>query len=157
MIENFRIWIYISLMIEVFGGLFLLSHMLPLRNIKHRRSFTVCYFLCYSALLSAQDYWSVASKANAYPVFLAMHILLMFLYSVIFCEGKFVFKIFLPLVYVSIVTLSGFPVNLLHQFFPEVISGALNWPAALSCLPLLCFYCTLSWIRRLPIRFLITS
>lgn len=35
MIENFRIWIYISLMIEVFGGLFLLSHMLPLRNIKH--------------------------------------------------------------------------------------------------------------------------
>ena len=62
MIENFRIWIYISLMIEVFGGLFL--------------------------------------------------------YSVIFCEGKFVFKIFLPLVYVSIVTLSGFPVNLLHQFFP---------------------------------------
>ncbi len=118
MIENFRIWIYISLMIEVFGGLFLLSHMLPLRNIKHRRSFTVCYFLCYSALLSAQDYWSVASKANAYPVFLAMHILLMFLYSVIFCEGKFVFKIFLPLVYVSIVTLSGFPVNLLHQFFP---------------------------------------
>lgn len=130
MIENIRIWIYISLMTEVFLGLFLLSHMLPLRNLKHRRVFIACYFLCYCVLLSAQDYWSVASHINTYPVFLAMHVFLMFLFAVIFCGGKLIFKIFLPLVYVSMVTLSGFPVNLLYPFLP--IGSSWNFKLATS-------------------------
>ena len=116
MMQNIRIWIYLSLTVEVFLALFLLSRMFPLRNIRYRRGLIAGYFIGYSAILFIQDYWSVASHANAYPVFLSLNIFLMFLFAVIFCEGKIVFKIFLPLVYVSMVTLSGFPVNLIHSF-----------------------------------------
>lgn len=116
MMGHFRIFIDFTLMAEVFLALFLLSRLFPLRKLSHRRGLMAGYFAGYWAFLAAQDYWAVLTGKNAYPVFLATHVLMMFFYALIFCEGKLVFKVYLPFVYVSMVTLSGFPVSLLQPF-----------------------------------------
>ena len=116
MMGHFRIFIDFTLMAEVFLALFLLSRLFPLRKLSHRRGLMAGYFAGYWAFLAAQDYWAVLTGKNAYPVFLATHVLMMFFYALIFCEGKLVFKVYLPFVHVSMVTLSGFPVSLLQPF-----------------------------------------
>lgn len=109
---------HIALVIEVFLGLFLLTHVFRPKIFPHRKVLAVGYFLVYASIMIHQDIWKTSHSADIYPLFLLLHIVLLFLFALIFCEGNFIFKLFLPLVFVSIITLSGSPVILLQQCLP---------------------------------------
>ncbi len=109
---------YISLALEAFLGLFLLTHLFSPKPVFCRRIFITAYFAVYVFLMIFQDIWGDAHASDIYPVFLLLHIFLLFLFGLIFCEGKLVFKLFLPLMYVSVITLSASPAMLLQKFLP---------------------------------------
>lgn len=111
--------------LEAFFGLFLLTHIFQLKPLLHRKIFIVIYYAAYSCLMIWQDMWGNRHSVDIYPFFLLLHVVLLFLFGLIFCEGKLIFKFFLPLVFVSLITLSGSPVIILLQFShyaPEFIA-----------------------------------
>lgn len=111
---------HLTLALESFLGLFLLMHIFRLKPLSHRRTFTVIYYAIYVFIMIYQDMWGNSRSVDLYPLFLLLHIVLLFVFGLIFCEGKFIFKLFLPLVFVSVITLSGSPVMLLQQLLPPL-------------------------------------
>lgn len=102
-----------TLVLEVFLGIFLLSHVFSLKKIRFCRTLIGSYCLLYASVMLIQQHWITTLVADTYPVYVCLHIFIMFLFELLFCDGKIIFKIFLPLVYVSMITLSGFPLVLL--------------------------------------------
>lgn len=117
---------HITLALEAFLGIFLLTHIFQLKPFLHRRIFTAIYAVVYALLMIGQDMWGNSHSADIYPFFLLFHIFLLFLFALIFCEGKLIFKFFLPLVYVSVITLSGSPVIILQQYL-HITSGTISF------------------------------
>ncbi len=115
---------YLSLALEILLGFFLLNHMFEKKEIPHRRGFICIYFILYASVMISQDIWSHLHGTDMYFLFLLLHISFMFLYALIFCAGKFIFKVFLTLIYVSFVTLANSPVMLLREtFYSFIIFG----------------------------------
>lgn len=113
---------YFTLTLEVFLGLFLLSHMFPLRKRRFFRGFAILYFVLDTAVMLLQNYWLPRFFSDTYAFYLSLHIFMLFLYTLIFCVGKLIFKIFLPLVFVSMITLAGFPARFIpvpFSFFSD--------------------------------------
>lgn len=112
---------HITLALEIFLGLFVLAHIFLLKPILHRRSFIVFYYAVYVLIMIGQDIWAKSRSVDIYPFFLLLHIFLLCLFGLIFCEGNLIFKFFLPLIYVSVITLSGSPVMILRQFLNHFV------------------------------------
>lgn len=107
---------YVTLAMECFLGIFLLTHVFRPKDILHRRLFIGGYGILYVLVMICQDVWGNKYSVDSYPVFLLLHIFFLFLFGLIFCRGIFIFKLFFPLVFVSVITLSSSPVMLLQQF-----------------------------------------
>ncbi len=107
--DTFQSIICITLIIEAFLALFLLSHMLLPKPMRFRGPLIGCYFIVYSLCLILQDIF-----ADSFLLYIVTHIFMMFFYACIFGTGKIIFKLFLPLIFVSLITLSGFPVSIFH-------------------------------------------
>lgn len=108
---------HLSLTLEVLLGLFVLNHMFEKKEIPYRRVFMCIYFTLYVSVMIFQDIWSRLYDTNMYFLFLLLHIFFLFFYTLIFCKGQLIFKVFLTLIYVSFVTLSNSPVMLWQQIF----------------------------------------
>lgn len=125
-----------SLALDIFLGLFLLTHVFSQKTLPYHRIFAAAYYVVYVLIMVYQDIWSNSQSVDIYPIFLLLHIFLLFLFGLIFCEGKLIFKLFLPLIFVSAITLSGSPVMLLQQClaFTAGIPPIGNWLQACSSL-----------------------
>lgn len=111
----------ISLFLEVFLGLFLFSRMFLPRQLSRRFFWISAYFILYFGLILTEEYWITTWVEDAYPVYLVMHSSLLMIYGFLFCKGKAIFKVFLSLTYVSLITMSQTPgmllwINLLRPF-----------------------------------------
>ncbi|MEY8390385.1 GHKL domain-containing protein [Lachnospiraceae bacterium 45-W7] len=118
--------IYLSLALEALLGLFLLNYMFEKKEFPLRRVFHIVYFTLYISAMIFQDIWSHLHNTDIYFLFLLLHIFFLFSYALIFCRGKFIFKVFLSLIFVSFITLDSSPVMLLRETFhiPIFLGGA---------------------------------
>lgn len=103
-----------SLILEVFLGLFVLSRIMGFKQLPFRSPLLFGYFILYAFLLLGEEYWVTTFVKDAYPIYLLLHSVLLILYSVLFCEGRSVFGVFLPLTFVSFLTLHRFPSGLIR-------------------------------------------
>lgn len=138
---------HITLALEVFLGLFLLTHVFRLKLLLHRKIFIAIYYAAYTLLMIGQDMWGNSRSVDIYPFFLLLHIFLLFLFALIFCEGKLIFKFFLPLIFVSFITLSGSPVIILQQYLHTASNMLLFGTSFRICSSLILILITLFLIR----------
>ena len=121
----------LSLFLEVFLGLFLFSHMFLPRRLSRRFFWISAYFILYFGLILTEEYWITTWVQDAYPVYLLMHSSLLMIYGFLFCKGKAIFKVFLSLTYVSLITMSQTPgLLLLDQSSASVPGWVSSFPSA---------------------------
>ena len=109
----FMITKILSLLTEVLLGLFMLSKSLGPRRFRWRCFFLPLLFLFHTGLILWEEFVLAASFANSYYFYLLLHAIMFSLFSFLFCEGKPIFKLFLSLTFVSMITLCRFPADLL--------------------------------------------
>lgn len=102
-----------SLFLEVFAGIWLFSHLFPARRFRYRSFFLVGYFFLYFILILVEEYEITKWVDDGYAIYLLMHSLMLMIFALLFYEGQFIFKVFLPLTFVSLITLTRFPATLL--------------------------------------------
>ncbi len=103
----------LSLFLEVLIGLWLFSSLFPPRKFRFRLLMHIGYFLIYWALILAEEYWIARWVEDGYAFYLLIHSFLLMLFAILFYKGKFLIKVFLPLTFVSLITMSRFPATLL--------------------------------------------
>lgn len=112
----FTILNIISLLCEILLGYFLLIKVLTLKTFRACRLCTCIFPAVHAVLLLTEEYSITAMIGDSFHIYVLLHCSMFILYSFLFCTGKPVFKIFMPLIYVSIITLRRFPLSMLQQF-----------------------------------------
>ena len=113
----------VSLLTETLLGYIMMGKILTLRRFRGCFFCISVFYAIHAALLLAEEYLITAQIGDAYPVYLCLHCSLFILYSFLLCSGRPVFKIFLPLIYVSAITLCRFPVSLILQLIRPFMPG----------------------------------
>lgn len=134
-----------SLFLEVLFGVWLFSGLFPPKRFRCRCLLQAGYVLIYWAMILVEEYWITRWVEDGYAIYLMIHILFLMFLALLFYNGRFLFKVFWPLTFVSLITLSRFPGTLLCRLLVRLIPPLGSLLPILSILmpSLLLFFVTL--------------
>lgn len=114
-----------SLLLEVFLGQLMLCKILTPKTFRLRIPCITGIFCIHAIFLLIEEYYLPKLYGDVFWLYVVLHAGFLILFAFLICEGKAVFKFFLPLIYLSILLLCRFPftilLNFLSPFLPESI------------------------------------
>lgn len=114
-----------ALLTETFLGYLLLSRFLDVRRFRGYRLCTAALYALHAGLILTEEYTIGPWLGDGYFVYLLIHCSMLLAYSFLLCMGRPIFKLFLPIVYVSLITLCQFPFSLVLQFCRPWLPGSI--------------------------------
>lgn len=107
---------FVTILGEQLIGLFFLFHMFPPRQMRFGRLARLGFFLCYGGAMVWQELWAGQVFLDTYFFYLLIHLAGLTACAFLFCEGKPVLKLFMGLIFTSLITMSKHPASLLIQY-----------------------------------------
>lgn len=114
-----------SLLLEIFLGQLMLCKILTPKTFRLKIFCMTGIFFVHAVLLLTEEYYWSGLYGDIFWIYLLLHAVFLILFAFVICDGKTGFKFFLPLIYLSAITLCRFPSSILLDIFAYILPGKL--------------------------------